>query len=418
MRVLMLTEYFYPNTFGGSEQSVFYLIQQLLKKHIDASVLTPGYRNPNFTSWRKIKIHRFYFPLSLESKKYLSPFWYTNPIWYIYTFLVLFRSVKKLQVNIIHVHSKSFIPAAILVKYVLNIPVIVTLRDYQTLCPYGLCIKKSRAYQHCSFFNFLMSEIPEYYQLYNQRKTLLSWMWTTLTGAYSWFTSFFLRFFINYADRVICISKKQKKIFVSNKIKIFEVIYNTFLFKNKSTFFQSTGRIVYVGRLTHGKGFDVFFNAINEINKHSRLKVSIVGTGYLKKMLIRSGTPLQSNISYYGQIPYEKALAVLRRALLVVIPSRWEEPFGRVALEALAHGVPIVASNRGGLPEIVGKRYGIITFPDEKHFTQAILAALADIKKFRGFIRNDWSRIVHDFQTYPIEQYYRLYQKLFVYEKI
>jgi glycosyltransferase involved in cell wall biosynthesis len=39
---------------------------------------------------------------------------------------------------------------------------------------------------------------------------------------------------------------------------------------------------------------------------------------------------------------------------LVVVPSRWEEPFGRVPAEAMVSGIPCVVSDRGGLPEVVG----------------------------------------------------------------
>jgi glycosyltransferase involved in cell wall biosynthesis len=51
------------------------------------------------------------------------------------------------------------------------------------------------------------------------------------------------------------------------------------------------------------------------------------------------------------------ALAVLRRgAAVVLVPSRWEEPCPYAVLDALADGVPVLASERGGLPELVGEQ--------------------------------------------------------------
>jgi UDP-glucose:(glucosyl)LPS alpha-1,2-glucosyltransferase len=60
------------------------------------------------------------------------------------------------------------------------------------------------------------------------------------------------------------------------------------------------------------------------------------------------------DVRFTGRVA-EHALAELRRAAAVVlIPSRWEEPFPYAGLDALAAGVPVLASDHGGLPELVG----------------------------------------------------------------
>ena len=45
----------------------------------------------------------------------------------------------------------------------------------------------------------------------------------------------------------------------------------------------------------------------------------------------------------------------MTRAAIVIVPSRWNEPFGLTALEALACGAPLIVSPRGGLPEVAGE---------------------------------------------------------------
>ena len=55
--------------------------------------------------------------------------------------------------------------------------------------------------------------------------------------------------------------------------------------------------------------------------------------------------------------------AIYRRAKIVLVPSKWEEAWGRVVTEAQYSGIPIVASNRGGLPESVGPG-GVLLDPD------------------------------------------------------
>jgi glycosyltransferase involved in cell wall biosynthesis len=62
-----------------------------------------------------------------------------------------------------------------------------------------------------------------------------------------------------------------------------------------------------------------------------------------------------AEIRFTGRVP-EAALTQLRReAAVVLIPSRWEEPFPYAGLDALAAGVPVLASDYGGLPELVGR---------------------------------------------------------------
>ncbi len=66
------------------------------------------------------------------------------------------------------------------------------------------------------------------------------------------------------------------------------------------------------------------------------------------------------------------------RAAIAVVPSRWAEPFGLVALEAMAHGAALVCSRRGGLPEVAGD-CALYADPDEPGaFAGAILALARD----------------------------------------
>ena len=57
------------------------------------------------------------------------------------------------------------------------------------------------------------------------------------------------------------------------------------------------------------------------------------------------------DILILGQIPHKKVLEYLSKSEIAIIPSRWEEPFGRTALEASSRGCATIISNSGGLPE-------------------------------------------------------------------
>ena len=57
------------------------------------------------------------------------------------------------------------------------------------------------------------------------------------------------------------------------------------------------------------------------------------------------------NHNELGYLSHKRVLKFLSKTEIAVVPSRWEEPFGRTALEATSRGCATIISNRGGLPE-------------------------------------------------------------------
>jgi glycosyltransferase involved in cell wall biosynthesis len=76
-----------------------------------------------------------------------------------------------------------------------------------------------------------------------------------------------------------------------------------------------------------------------------------------------SHAPLRSHVNYRGYVPEAEREALFRGARAVVLPS-WDEGFGLPALEGMAAGIPVIVSNRGALPEVVGDA-GVLVPPDD-----------------------------------------------------
>ncbi len=116
-------------------------------------------------------------------------------------------------------------------------------------------------------------------------------------------------------------------------------------------------RIGYVGRLTRQKGVDVLLAALA---RDRRLHVEIVGSGPAEAELVGLAHRLgvSDRVTFVGHVDADQLPAVYRRFDAVAIPSVPEpgllEQFGRVAVEAQAAGVPVVASAIGALPDVVG----------------------------------------------------------------
>jgi glycosyltransferase involved in cell wall biosynthesis len=95
-----------------------------------------------------------------------------------------------------------------------------------------------------------------------------------------------------------------------------------------------------------------------------------------------SRPPLAGHVEYRGYVPTEDREALFKGAQALVLPS-FEEGFGIPALEAMSAGVPVVVSNRGALPEVVGDA-GLFIDPDDAESLAAALERLAGDPELRA----------------------------------
>jgi glycosyltransferase involved in cell wall biosynthesis len=112
--------------------------------------------------------------------------------------------------------------------------------------------------------------------------------------------------------------------------------------------------VLFVGRLVYEKGAHVFVNAIPKVLEKTNAKFIVVGDGYMKEQLsnlVRS-MGLAHKVLFTGFVDDETLRKLQKCADVSVVPSLFE-PFGIVALEAMAAQSPVVVSDAGGLSEIV-----------------------------------------------------------------
>jgi glycosyltransferase involved in cell wall biosynthesis len=121
------------------------------------------------------------------------------------------------------------------------------------------------------------------------------------------------------------------------------------------------------GRLVEEKGFDIAIAAA----RSAGVPLVVAGDGPDAERLRRLATG--GEVRFDGRVT-EAELALLRaRAGVVLAPSRWEEPCPYAVLDALAAGVPVLASDRGGLPELVG-RERVLPATDIAAWSEALAA--------------------------------------------
>lgn len=114
--------------------------------------------------------------------------------------------------------------------------------------------------------------------------------------------------------------------------------------------------LLALGRLTAEKGFDTALQAFARVAAHPaspRLVVSGDGPERPRLEALAASLGLSGRIQFTGWTAPDEVPRRFNEATIVLMPSRWREPFGLVALEAAQMGRPVIASRTGGLPDIV-----------------------------------------------------------------
>ena len=169
---------------------------------------------------------------------------------------------------------------------------------------------------------------------------------TTMKGAKSVNERVYL---LKNVDKIIFISKWVKKKFFENLPNLSDnktqIIYHSIDPIRKNT--KKNKQIIFVGKLNESKGYDLYCKSMFKIlDQYSEWRAISIGEERRFQNF-----PTHKRHFDLGQIPHNKVLDYLSKSEIAVIPSRWEEPFGRTALEASSRGCATIISNTGGLPE-------------------------------------------------------------------
>lgn len=277
--------------------------------------------------------------------------------------------------DIIHFHSIYALSLEMLDDCVeMNIPTVMTLHDYWGICHNnllvnddgGVCCEKDGACLSCK--GELVLENGSAITLSERNARCLEY-YNKVTAFIS--PSNYLA--QKYIERGI---KEEKMQVIANGI-------DTSLFKKNKKTKSSKIRFGYVGQVEWHKGIETLLHAMSLLNNSEKEKISLTIIGSGNKVFFDYCKAVSKElefITFLGKIGYHRIGAALNHIDILIVPSLWPENSPNAIFEAMATGTPVIASNLGGIPELIkDSRNGLF-------FQHNNSRSLAD--KVRWFIDN------------------------------
>ena len=325
------------------------------------------------------------------------------------------RKEELQKYDIVHSYLMRLIPSIAAVGKDSGVKTIVTLNAYGGTCARNDLLYKGQEDCQCKSIGKCVNCIVQS----KANNSVYSYLYALASRGFS------LRLIIKgenqleYIDGYQALSPHMKDRYSSfeyklNKINIIPNILDTqFDIEHKSDF-KERFRFLYVGSLRKSKGADRLIGVFNRISEQSKKDVSltIIGDGKLKSKIQQQvkQANLSSTVNVEGKVPYNELPNVYARHDIFLYPGRWDEPFGRVFLEAMAAGTPIVSTDVGSVSGIIGNS-GIVTKRSKSALADAAISML-DPQELRKYSKAGKERANYYKSSNIVPQFETMYQEI------
>lgn len=373
MRVAIVSDYFPPVSPGGAELSALQLAHSL-HPHVDVEVVTT-----DFGARPEMPFPVHYIPLAgigrdgsaAEDPRRLfdgavKPF--SRTFHYMQFARRLASLAREREFDLIHTQQAGAEAAAYLSRPFHRLPRVTTARGYGRLA--GRWVDDAAARHSVG------GHIP-------------------VNGVFSRLRRRFARSAVASSAHMFTVSEFVRRAYVSTGVAsesasstVFNILppvepSDADIAQAKALTADLTGPVfLFAGRLTDGKGLSMLIDAMPYVLRQTpETTLVVAGGGQQGPYRARAAANLCSyGVRFTGYIGNGVVRALLMRASAVVMPSLHHEPLGRVLLEAVAAGVPAVATSYGGTPEVIehGCNGLLVETVDAQHLAESLLAAIRD----------------------------------------
>ena len=320
MRIALLNIQYYPNVEGGAEISTQKLAEELVKSN-DVYVIADGEYTGEYNIVNNVKVIRM--PARIQYHNKIERV--LTRCYKIQCYKLLKYIFQEIQPDVLHTNNlHDFSVIVWKVAYELKIPVVHTLRDYTLL----QTVRKYEQLIHKHFSNTVsIATAPSHFTL-------------DIFKSKGYF------------------KKSLKCVAIPNAIDIDKDKFQVRLENAYNRPDNLEIRFAFLGRYHKDKGVDWLISVFDKTKLNAELH--LFGKGELTK---ESEEIISKNEKIYdhGFLKEDDLLKELENIDVIVAPSLWDEPFGRVILDGYKNACPVIITNRGGMPEVVDdKKTGVI----------------------------------------------------------
>lgn len=353
MRVLIINTYYDPEMVGGAEHSVKKLAEQLARMGVECGVLCTGDHDENcglngvriFRRRMKKRSRSIDVGGKSRGEKLVHRL---QELGCLGNLSVIGSVLDEFRPDAVHTNCLYDItPVVWLAARKRNIRVVHTLRDYYLICPRVQLMRRGTE-TRCRNPRIVCRA----YRMLNR--------WCSgFVDAVTAPSQFALGTVLNEGLFRGCRSEVVFNAVECGKEKLRHEIGTEFTF-------------LYLGELTQKKGLEWLLNAFEQLEEQN-CRLMIAGRGELES-LVRARGESDERLLFLGHLNADGVDQALENADVLICPSLWEEPFGRVVIEAYSHGIPVISSDRGALSEIVehGMMGMIVPAGDVVRLTEAM----------------------------------------------
>lgn len=389
MKILIFNTLYTPYKVGGAELSVQSLAEGLAKRGCDVGVVTLGEQNEvrklnGVRVWR-LKIDNLFWPFTASQKGGVKKLiWHAKDIFNKSYKKPIQEIISEFHPNIIHTNNLAGFSVFVWdIAKKNKIKTVHTIRDYYLQCLKTTKFRNNRSCQQRCLECKLFSS-------YKKRAS-------------------------NQVDVVVGLSNYVLEDHVSNgyfPLAKNHVIFNGFDLSHqdktkKIKIFDREDyiRLGYIGRIETAKGIDLLINSLRELSYFKNWNLSVAGkvTSDIKNQLNKE---FDDRINFLG---YVKQEFFFNNIDVLVVPSTWEEPFGRVVVEGLIHKKVVIGSKSGGIPQLLEGNEKYLFTPTSIDLTNLLQVVFNNPKYLNDFVFDDNQLKKFDLECI-IDEYIEIYK--------
>ncbi|KAF2330060.1 MAG: glycosyltransferase family 4 protein [Flavobacterium nitrogenifigens] len=331
MRVLIFNTLYFPNSIGGAEKSVQSLAENLLKQGVKVTVVTSTSKSDYIDEINGVKVYyinnrNLYWGFDQESASALKKIvWHSIDTYNFRLENKITKILQKEKPKIVHTNNLSGLSVVVWkVAQKNRIKIIHTIRDYYLVCPNATMYKDNK---NC-FNQCLLCK------KFSLPKKKTSCLVDSVVGISDYVLQKHIQlgYFENTISREV----------IGNDIRVVETI--------KRDVDESSIVFGFIGQLNESKGIIQLLKTFEKLEHINNWKLIIAGRGNGSFDDLLKKKYKSNRVEFVGVVDSEffyKSIDVL------IVPSLWQEPFGRVVIEGVLHGKYVLASKRGGIKELL-----------------------------------------------------------------